>query len=193
MTLAAAADHVPALAALLLPAPPPGGTAARPGPTGAAELAAGRTGMPCAVALRDTDTGPITIVAQSAELDPRLLGLPVDPDSSAGRAVTDGVPVVARADEQVLRSDMRDRRRPVHGGVAVPIRSASRHEQHGDVAALERLADDRGLAGREALRPAERQQEEHRIEPVEEVDHLRPAAEPAGGARLVVEGSHRDP
>ncbi len=93
-----------------------------------AETAAERTGMPCAVALRDTDTGPITIVAQSAELDPRLFGVRVDLDSSAGHTVTDGVPTVAPADETVVYGGMRDRRRPLRGGLAVPIRSASRIE-----------------------------------------------------------------
>lgn len=93
-----------------------------------AERASERTAMPCAVALRDTDAGPITIVAHSSDVDPRLLGIQVDPDSSAGRAVTDGIPVVAPADEPVLRSETRDRRRPHRGGLAVPIRSASRVE-----------------------------------------------------------------
>ena len=92
------------------------------------ERAAERTGMPCAVALRDTDEGPINIVAQTGDLDPRLLGVRVDPDSSAGHAVTDGVPMVAPADESVVRGGMRDRRRPLRGGLAVPIRSTSRVE-----------------------------------------------------------------
>jgi diguanylate cyclase (GGDEF)-like protein len=93
-----------------------------------AERASERTAMPCAVALRDTDAGPITIIAHSSDVDPRLLGIQVDPDSSAGRAVTDGIPMVAPADEPVLRGETRDRRRPQRGGLAVPIRSASRVE-----------------------------------------------------------------
>ncbi len=92
------------------------------------ERAAERTGMPCALVLRDTDEGPITIVAQTADLDPRLLGVRVDIDSSAGRAVSEGIPTVAPDDEQVIRGGMRDRRRPFRGGVAAPVRSRSRTE-----------------------------------------------------------------
>jgi diguanylate cyclase (GGDEF)-like protein len=90
-----------------------------------AALSFERVGTPCAVALRDTPGGPIGIVAVSAGLDARLVGEPVDPDSAAGRAVTDGVPVVAPSGESVVRADARDRRRPIRGGVAVPIRHGS--------------------------------------------------------------------
>jgi len=90
-----------------------------------ADLSSERVGTPCAVALRDMPGGPIEIVAVSAGFDARLVGEPVDPDSPAGRAVTDGVPVVAPSDESVVHADARDRRRPVRGGVAVPIRQSS--------------------------------------------------------------------
>lgn len=88
-----------------------------------ADRAAERVGPGCAVALRERVGGPIEIVAVSAGLDVRLVGESVDPDSPAGRAVTDGVPVVAPADQSVVHADARDRRRPTRGGIAVPIRS----------------------------------------------------------------------
>jgi diguanylate cyclase (GGDEF)-like protein len=88
-----------------------------------ADRASERAGPACAVALRDTVGGPIEIVAVSSGLDARLVGESVDPDSPAGRAVTDGVPVVASENQSVVHADTRDRRRPIRGGVAVPIRS----------------------------------------------------------------------
>jgi diguanylate cyclase (GGDEF)-like protein len=88
-----------------------------------ADRAAERVGPSCAVALRDKVGGPIKIVAVSAGLDARLVGENVDPDSAAGRAVTDGVPVVAPDDQSVVHAEARDRRRPIRGGVAVPIRT----------------------------------------------------------------------
>jgi len=90
-----------------------------------ADRASERVGPPCAVVLRDTVGGPIVVVAVSTGFDTRLIGEHVDPDSPAGRAVTEGVPVVAPADETVVRADARDRRRPIRGGVAVPIRSTA--------------------------------------------------------------------
>ncbi len=92
------------------------------------DRAAERVGLPCAVALRDAPGGPIVVVAVSTGFDPRLVGLRVDPDSPAGRAVTEGLPVVAPADEMVVHGGARDRRRPIRGGVAVPIRQGARVE-----------------------------------------------------------------
>ena len=101
-----------------------------------AERAAERVGPACAVALRDTVGGPIEIVAVSSGLDARLVGEVVEPDSPAGRAVTDGVPVVASEGQSVVHADARDRRRPIRGGVAVPIRSPQFSYVAGAVLAL---------------------------------------------------------
>jgi diguanylate cyclase (GGDEF)-like protein len=90
-----------------------------------ADRAAERVGTPCMVVLRDVEGGPITVASVSAGYDARLVGLRVEPDSWVGRAVTDGVPVVAPPDEPVVWIGSRDRRRPLRGGVAVAVRSAS--------------------------------------------------------------------
>ncbi len=87
-----------------------------------------RIGLPSMVVLRDVEGGPITVTVVSDGYDARLIGLPVEPDSWAGRAVTDGLPVVAPRDEPVVWVGAGDRRRPIKGGVAVPIRSSSRIE-----------------------------------------------------------------
>ncbi|MGA2383552.1 MAG: GGDEF domain-containing protein [Gemmatimonadales bacterium] len=88
-----------------------------------ANRAAERIGLPAIVVMRDLPGGPITVVAVSDNYDARLVGLPVEPDSWAGRAVTDGVPVVAPEDEPVVGAGVGDRRRQPRGGVAVPIRT----------------------------------------------------------------------
>ncbi|HVO35202.1 MAG TPA: GGDEF domain-containing protein [Gemmatimonadales bacterium] len=93
-----------------------------------ANRAAERTGLPSMVILRDVEGGPITVTVVSDGYDARLIGLPVEPDSWAGRAVTDGIPVVAPEHEPVVWVGVGDRRRPIKGGVAVPIRSSSRIE-----------------------------------------------------------------
>jgi diguanylate cyclase (GGDEF)-like protein len=93
-----------------------------------ANRAAERTGLPAMVLLRDVDGGPINVTVVSDGYDARLVGLPVAPDSWAGRAVTDGIPVVAPDDEAVVWIGASDRRRPIKGGVAVPIRSSTRIE-----------------------------------------------------------------
>jgi diguanylate cyclase (GGDEF)-like protein len=90
-----------------------------------ADRSAERVGLPCAVVLREVEGGPIVITTVSAGFDARLVGIGVDPDSAAGRAVTEGLPIVALADEPVVQAGSRDRRRPLRGGVAVPIRSGS--------------------------------------------------------------------
>jgi len=91
-----------------------------------ADRASEQVGLPCVVVMRDADGGPIAIVAVSSGCDPRLIGYPVDPDSSAGRAITDATPTVALAHETVMQTGPRDRRRPLRGGVAVPLRFGSR-------------------------------------------------------------------
>ena len=110
-----------------------------------ADRAAEQVSLPCMVVLRDVAGGPINIVAVSAGYDSRLAGMFVAPDSWAGRAVTDGLPVVAPEDEPVLPVDSGDRRRPVRGGVAVPIVSPTRVE--GAVLAL----GESGMPPREAI------------------------------------------
>ena len=57
-----------------------------------ANRAAERTGLPAMVLLRDVAGGPINVTVVSDGYDTRLVGLPVAPDSWAGRAVTDGMP-----------------------------------------------------------------------------------------------------
>jgi diguanylate cyclase (GGDEF)-like protein len=91
-----------------------------------ADLAAEQVGLTCAVVMRDLDGGPIKIVAISGSSDPRLVGFPVDPDSPAGRAITEATPTVALAHEAIVHGGPRDRRRPLRGGVAVPILFGSR-------------------------------------------------------------------
>ncbi len=91
-----------------------------------ADRASEQVGLPCAVVLRDVDGGPMTIVAVSDGCDPRLIGYLVQPDSPAGRAITEGTPTVAPADEAAVEAGLRDRRRPLRGGVAVPLRFGSR-------------------------------------------------------------------
>ncbi len=93
-----------------------------------ADRASEQVALPCMVVLRDVTGGPIKITAVSANYDSRLAGMFVAPDSWAGRAVTDGLAVVAPEDEPVLPLDSGDRRRPVRGGVAIPIISATRVE-----------------------------------------------------------------
>ena len=93
-----------------------------------ANLATERTGLPGMVILREVDGGPITVAAVSDGSDSRLVGRAVEPDSWAGRAVTDDTPVVAPRSEPVMSAPSGDRRRQPRGGVAVPIRSSNRVE-----------------------------------------------------------------
>ncbi len=86
-----------------------------------ADLAAQQLTFPCLVVLREQEGGPITVAAASSGYDPRILGMTVEPDSWAGRVVTDGVPEVAPRDEPMVYVAAGDRRRPIRGGVAVPI------------------------------------------------------------------------
>lgn len=99
-----------------------------------ADRAAEKVGLPCVVVLRDVEGGPITIVAVSEGTDPRLLGIEVQPDSPAGRAITDDTPTVALENEPAVGGRQGDRRRPLRGGVAVPLRHGS--WVHGAVLAL---------------------------------------------------------
>ncbi len=90
-----------------------------------ANRAAERVGVPAMVLIRDQEGGPISVAVVSDGYDSRLIGLSVEPDSWAGRAVTDGIPVVAPVEEPVAWVGTGDRRRPIRGGIAVPIRSTS--------------------------------------------------------------------
>jgi diguanylate cyclase (GGDEF)-like protein len=90
------------------------------------ESCARRMSMPCALIMREKDGGPASIVALSSDMDRRLLGIDVPLDSPAGRAITEGVPVVGSDGEQVFRPAIRDRRRRPHGGVAVPLGVSTR-------------------------------------------------------------------
>jgi diguanylate cyclase (GGDEF)-like protein len=80
------------------------------------------------VVLREVDGGPITVAVVSDGYDARLVGMAVEPDSWAGRAVTGGLPMVAPSDEPMVSTKSGDRRRPPRGGVAVPILGSGRIE-----------------------------------------------------------------
>lgn len=86
-----------------------------------ADRAAEHLAFPCLVLLRDVEGGPIRVAAVSTGYDTRIVGMPVEPDSWAGKAVTEGVAEVAPRDDPVVYIGARDRRRPLRGGVAVPI------------------------------------------------------------------------
>ncbi|MBI1722883.1 MAG: GGDEF domain-containing protein, partial [Gemmatimonadetes bacterium] len=90
------------------------------------ERCALRVGLPCALIVRDGEGAPAAIAAIAGGLDARLVGFPVPLDTPAGRAITDGIPVVGQESEPVVRASRGDRRRAVHGGVAVPVGVASR-------------------------------------------------------------------
>jgi len=90
-----------------------------------ANRASERIGLPAIVVMRDVSGGPISVVGVSDNYDARLVGRSVEPDSWAGRAVTEGVPAVAPADEPVVGARVGDRRRQPRGGVAVPIRTGA--------------------------------------------------------------------
>ena len=88
------------------------------------ERCAARVGLPCALVMRERMGAAAHIVAVAGGLDGRLLNLEVPLDSPAGRAITDGIPVVFAPDEKVVSIDRRDRRRYSGGGLAVPISQA---------------------------------------------------------------------
>ena len=85
------------------------------------ERCAARVALPCALVMRERVGAAAHIYAVAGGLDGRLLNLEVPLDSPAGRAITDGIPVVGAPDEKVVSIDRRDRRRYSGGGVAVPI------------------------------------------------------------------------
>jgi len=85
------------------------------------ERCAARVGLPCALVMRERLGGAAHIAAIGGGLDGRLMGTEVPLDSPAGRAITDGIPVIGAPDEKVVNIDRRDRRQYSGGGVAVPI------------------------------------------------------------------------
>lgn len=89
------------------------------------ERAESRLGMPCALLMREKPGGPITIAEISPGLDRRLRNSEVPVDSEAGRAITDGIPVVGEEGTAAVRSPAGDRRRPLSGTIAVPISQGS--------------------------------------------------------------------
>jgi diguanylate cyclase (GGDEF)-like protein len=84
------------------------------------EEAAAQVDVPCAVALREQDGGPIRIRAVSGG-DTRLVGQEVEIGSLAGRIVTEGVPVVEQAKTSPVGRGTGDRRRPITGSLGVPL------------------------------------------------------------------------
>jgi len=87
---------------------------------------ASRVGLPCALVMRDREGAPAHVVVVSAGVDPRLEGMEIVLTSAAGRAILENVPVVGAPNEPVLQTVRADRRRPVMGGVAVPVGQGAR-------------------------------------------------------------------
>jgi len=89
------------------------------------EKVAARLQMNCAIAMREVLGGKPLITTVSGGLDRRMRGIEIPLDSPAGHAFTDGIPVVAAADEKVVTLSTGDRRRGMDGGLAVPILQGS--------------------------------------------------------------------
>jgi len=89
------------------------------------EKVAARLQMNCAIAMREVMGGKPVITTVSGGLDRRMRGIEIPLDSLAGRAFTDGLPVVASPDERVVTLSTGDRRRGMDGGIAVPIMQGS--------------------------------------------------------------------
>ena len=90
------------------------------------DQAVDRVDLPCAVALREQDGGPVRIRSVSATADPRYVDVEVDLQSLAGRVVTEGLPIVESADRAVLSVAGGDRRRRPSGAVGVPLAAGPR-------------------------------------------------------------------
>ncbi len=89
------------------------------------ERCAARVEVPCLVAMREGQGMRAAITTVSGQLDRRLVGQDLPLDSDAGRTITDGVPVVTAPDANLLAIASGDRRRPITGGVSVPISQGS--------------------------------------------------------------------
>ena len=61
------------------------------------------------------------VLAVSGSADPRLVGQALQPDAPVARAMTTGVPVVARRGEDVFGPGMPERRRNERAGTAYPV------------------------------------------------------------------------
>ncbi|HEY2807103.1 MAG TPA: GGDEF domain-containing protein [Gemmatimonadales bacterium] len=85
------------------------------------ERCAALVSLPCALVMRERPGAAAQIAAVAGGLDARLMGVDVPLDSQAGRALTDGLPVVGPKDEKVIAINRGDRRRETGGGIAVPI------------------------------------------------------------------------
>jgi diguanylate cyclase (GGDEF)-like protein len=85
------------------------------------ERCAALTAMPCALVMREKPGAAAYIAAVAGGLDSRMMAVEVHLDSPAGRALTEGVPVVGAPDEKVITIDRGDRRRYEGGGIAVPM------------------------------------------------------------------------
>lgn len=85
------------------------------------ERCADRVELPCLLAMREKPGAPAHVVAVSSGLDARLVGHDIPLDSAAGRAITDGIPVIGEEHEKVVNIGRRDRRRAVTGGIAIPV------------------------------------------------------------------------
>ena len=85
-----------------------------------------RVNLPAALVMRERAGAPAAITAVAGGLDNRLLGHEVPLDSPAGRAITEGLPIVGSPDEKVVTIQRGDRRRYEGGGVAVPHSSTEK-------------------------------------------------------------------
>jgi diguanylate cyclase (GGDEF)-like protein len=84
------------------------------------------TRCPAAVVVRDPATHAATVVALSVGTDRRLLGMPVSPDSAAGRACDDDTTTYAVGVQRLLGDARTDRRRREEHGVAFSLSDGSR-------------------------------------------------------------------
>ena len=90
------------------------------------DQAAEQVELPCGVALRDQEGGPIRIRAVSSGGDQRFVGMEVDVQSFLGRIVTEGMPMVEPVVRGPLVLDRGDRRRRPTGGAGVPLAAGAR-------------------------------------------------------------------
>lgn len=90
------------------------------------ERCAERVGVPAALVMREKAGGPAFITTVADGLDPRLVGLLVELDSPAGRAITGDMPVVGSPEERVVERSLGDRRRDEGGWIAVPVSQGGR-------------------------------------------------------------------
>jgi diguanylate cyclase (GGDEF)-like protein len=85
------------------------------------ERCAARVLLPCALVMRERPGAQAYITTVAGGLDNRMVGVEVSLDSEAGRALTDGLPVVSGTDEKVIALSRGDRRRYTGGGISIPM------------------------------------------------------------------------